>query len=64
MCKEERYLDDSIIINFEFFFMVRVYVFISDLMKVCVINIKEYVVWMLISIKIMKLMLLSFFVFK
>lgn len=63
MCKEERYLDDSIIINFEFFFMVRVYVFISDLMKVCVINIKEYVVWMLISIKIMKLMLLSFFVF-
>lgn len=63
MFKEERYLDDSIIINFEFFFMVRVYVFISDLMKVCVINIKEYVVWMLISIKIMKLMLLSFFVF-
>lgn len=43
--------------------MVRVYVFISDLMKVYVINIKEYVVWMLISIKIMKLMLLSFFVF-
>lgn len=31
MCKEERYLDDSIIINFELFFMVRVYVFISDL---------------------------------
>lgn len=63
MFKEERYLDDNIIIKFEFFFMVRVYVFISDLMKVCVINIKEYVVWMLISIKIMKLMLLSFFVF-
>lgn len=37
MCKEERYLDDNIIINFELFFMVRVYVFISNLMKVCVI---------------------------